>query len=331
MIVEKIKEKYQPVQYPIHSNRCSTLGHPCLKFLVHERLDWNLKAPIPYKTLMKMEMGKLIERQTIIELLQAGFDIIHQQMPYFLRDYQISGKIDGKILFNGKVYPIEIKSMESWNLKKFNKAEDLLNADKFYYQGYYHQLNLYLYMMHLQNEKIENGIFILRGFDGSWKEIHMQLNEEKALEILEKAKIINEHVEKKTYPTPLWKSNPDKLDVCFSCSYKHICLTEAKGFEKVIFQNDDELLSLLQERAELEEYAKRYEELTEKIKEAFYIPKEKQLEMLNQNENEKLYVIDRFIIKQKLYWHTEYQIPKEIKQQYAVKTPRCRITIDTLE
>jgi hypothetical protein len=159
----------------------------------------------------------------------------------------------------------------------------------------------------------------------------MPLDEDKALEILEKAKHINEYVEKKTYPTPLWKTNPEKLDICFSCSYKHICLTEAKGFEKVIFQDDDELFSLLKERAELEDYAKRYEELTEKIKEAFSIPKETQLEMLNKNEKEKLYVIDRFIIKQKLYWQTEYQIPKEIKQQYAVKVPRCRITIDTLE
>jgi flagellar biosynthesis regulator FlbT len=331
MIVEKIKEKYKPVQYPIHSNRCSTLGHPCLKFLVHERLDWDQKAPIPYRTLMRMEIGKLLEKQTIIELLQAGFDIIHQQMPYFLRDYQISGKIDGKIIVNGKVYAIEIKSMESWNLRKFNRAEDLLNADKYYYQGYYHQLNLYLYMMHLQNEKVENGIFILRGFDGSWKEIPMTLNEEKVHEILEKAKQINYHVEKKTYPEPLWKTNPDRLEVCLTCSYKHICLTEAKGFEKIVFQDDDELLSLLKERAELEDYAKRYEELTDKIKEAFSIPKETQIELLNKKEDEKLFVIDRFIIKRKLYWQTEYQIPKEIKQQYAVKVPRCRITIDTIE
>ena len=331
MIVEKIKEKYKPVQFPVHSNRCSSLGHPCLKYLVHERLNWDQKAPISHKILLRMEIGKLLEKQTIIELLQAGFDVIHQQMPYFLRDYQISGKIDGKIIVDGKVYAIEIKSMESWNLKKFNRAEDLLNADKFYYQGYYHQLNLYLYMMHLQNEKVEHGIFILRGFDGSWKEIPMTLNEEKALEILEKAKQINYHVEKQTYPEPLWKTNPENLDICLSCSYKHICLTEAQGFEKVIFKDDDELLSLLKERAELEEYAKRYEELTEKIKEAFSIPKETQLELLNKKENEKLYVVGRFIIKQKLYWHTEYQIPKEIKQQYAVKVPRCRITIDTLD
>jgi|GEM_PF-2549909 len=330
MIVEKIKEKYQPVQFPVNSNRCSSLGHPCLRYLVFERLHWDQKAPLPSSVLMKMEMGKLIERQTIIDLLQAGFEVIHQQVPYFLRDYQISGKIDGKILTNGKVYAIEIKSMESWNLRKFNKAEDFLEADKFYFRGYYHQLNLYLYMMREQGEKIEGGIFILRGFDGSWKEIHMSLDEDRALEILEKAKRINEHVEKRTYPEPLWKTKPDDLSICLMCPYKHMCLTEMQGAEKIIFREDNELLMILKERAELEEYAKRYEELTEKIKEAFTIPKDMQAEMLSRNETEKFYVVDRFVIKQKLYWQTEYQVPKEIKQQYAVKAPRCRITIEAL-
>jgi hypothetical protein len=184
--------------------------------------------------------------------------------------------------------------------------------------------------MREQGEKIESGIFILRGFDGSWKEIHMTLDENRALEILEKAKRINEHVEEKTYPEPLWKTNSDDLATCLMCPYKHMCLIEMQGAEKIIFREDNELLMMLKERAELEAYAKRYEELTEKIKEAFTIPKDMQSEMLAKNETEKLFVVDKFVIKQKLYWQTEYQVPKEIKQQYAVKAPRCRITIETL-
>jgi len=109
-------------------------------------------------------------------------------------------------------------------------------------------------------EQIESGIFILRGFNGSWKEIYMSLDEERALEILEKAKKINEHVEKRTYPDPLWETNPDDLSICLACPYKHMCMTEMQGSEKIIFREDNELLIMLKERAELEEYAKRYEE-----------------------------------------------------------------------
>jgi len=330
MIVEKIKTSKQAGLYPVHSNRASTLGHPCLKFLVCERLHWDQKSPISFDKLCRFEIGKIFEKQTLIDLYQAGFDIIHQQQVYQLPEHKITGKIDGKILIDGKVYVLEIKSMNDYLMDKIKTAEDFLNCSEWFYKGYYHQLNLYLHLAINQGEKIEKGLFILRSLTGGWKEIYMDYDPDRANEMVEKAIKVNEYVEKKTYPEPLWKTNPEELKVCLQCDYKHLCLTEMKGSEKIIFQDDEKLLEMLREREALEEYAKRYEELTEKIKQAFIPPKEVQEEMLKKKDTEKFYVFDKYVIKQKLYYQTEYKVPDEIKKQYAIKAPRCRITIDYL-
>lgn len=329
MIIEKIRNSKNPQIFPVHSNRVSVLGHPCLKFLVMERIHWDQKKPIPWQRLWRFEMGKLIEKQTIIDLLNAGFDIIHQQQNYHLPDYNITGRIDGKILIDGKIYIIEIKTLDSYKFFKFYKPEDFLEASEWYYRGYYHQLNLYLHMAINEGEKVK-GLFILRSFSGDWKEIEMNYDPDRAYEILEKAKKINEYIEKKTYPDPLFKTNPEEIKVCLQCDYKHMCLVEVQGMERIVFEENDEILEMLKERETLEEYAKKYEELTDKIKQAFSVPKELQEELIRKKEDEKFFIFDKYVIKRKLYYQTEYRVPEDIKKQFAVKAPRCRISIEYL-
>jgi len=215
-------------------------------------------------------------------------------------------------------------------LIKFNKPEDFLESDKWYYRGYYHQLNLYLHIAINQGEKIAGGVFILRSLTGDWKEIYMSYDPDRSYEILEKAKAVNYYVEKKEYPEPLWKVKPEEIKVCLTCDYKHLCLTEMGGAEKIIFEDNEEILEILRERESLEEYAERYQELTEKIKQAFIPDRSIQIDMLNKNDTERFYIFDKYVIKQKLYWQTEYKIPQEIKQKYAEKVPRCRISIEYL-
>jgi len=329
MIIEKIKTIKQPQIYPVHSNRVNVLGHPCLKFLVMERVHWDQKRPIPWQRLCRFEMGKLMEKQTIIDLLNAGIDVIHQQQNYYLSEYKITGKIDGKILIDNKVFIIEIKTLDSYKLLKFHKPEDFLEAQEWYYRGYYHQLNLYLHMAINESEKVK-GLFILRSFSGDWKEIEMDYDPDRAYEILEKAIKINEHVEKGTYPAPLYKVNPEEIKICLQCDYKHLCLVEVQGMEKIVFEENNEILEMLREREALEEYAKKYEELTDKIKQAFSVPKELQEEMIRKKEDEKFFIFDKYVIKRKLYYQTEYRVPEDIKKQFAIKAPRCRISIEYL-
>ena len=329
MLIEKIKQIKKGSVAPVHSNRCSTIGHDCLRYLVYERTMWHVKPEPGFDLLNRFDIGKILERQTIIDLQQAGVDVILQQQSYYLKEYELSGKIDGKVVVDGKTYIIEIKSVDPYSFHVFRSAEDFLNTDKVWHRGWYHQLNMYLHMAFSEGEKVEGGIIILRSLDGKWKEIPMSYNPQKAQEVLQKCLLINEYVKKEEVPEPIYKSNPEKIKICLECAYKTFCLTEMPSMEHVIFEEaNQEMIEKIKRLKDLEAYKKEYEALEEEIKSAFKPDKQLMREMLSKNQDFKAFVLGDYVVKMKLYWQTRYDIPEEIKKEYAQKEPACRITIE---
>jgi len=296
MIVEKVYEhkRSQIKQYPVRSNWASQLGHPCTKYLVLNRTRWQEKTLHDERLQMLFDVGNDAEERVLRDLREAGIIVVENQRPFEWPEYQISGKLDAKILIDKIAYPIEIKSMSPFAYDKVNSVQDMLNSRYAYMRSYPGQLILYLLM-----DNKEKGFFILKNkTTGAMKEIPVDLDYDIGESLLKKAEAINTHVSNKTLPDPIEYDE----NICSDCGYNHICLPERIGKEVEIIDNE-ELEGLLQRYEELKPASKEYDEVDKRISEIV-------------NGREKLLVGNYFISGS---WRktTKYNVPSEVKSQYA--------------
>lgn len=329
MIKERILATIETGTSPVRSNHVSKMAHDCLRYLVYERTIWDKKLPISPELALRFKVGKIWERQTIIDLMEAGIEVIEQQRPYFIPEVELSGKIDGKIVVNGKYYVIEIKSL-GYEFDRINSVEDIIMHDQWWVRGIYYQLNTYLGILRRQGEKIEEGIIILRSLMGGIKDFVVKYDERSFEKVLEKAEKIQEHLKAETVPEPLWRVDQTKIGVCIKCSYRHYCLEELKSQGNIVFQEDEEINKKLNRYLELKEYVKEYQALEKEIKMLFVPGEEEIARNLEQGKDEEILVFNDVFVKRKFYTMTFYKVPEEIKKQYAYKKPVCRLTINEL-
>lgn len=299
MIIEKILETKQAniKQAPVHTNRASQLGHPCIRYLVFERTRWNEKILHGASLQMVFDIGNDFEDRVIKDLKDAGFQVMEQQRAFFWKDYNISGHIDAKLMVDGVVYPIEVKSMSPFAFDKVDGIDDMLNSKYAYMRQYPAQMMLYLLM-----DNKERGIFLLKNkVTGAMKEIIVDLDYALGESLLQKAEAINKHVAGSTLPDPIeWDDH-----ICGDCGYQHICMPDRIGKE-VEMVDDTELEELIGRYEQLKPAAKEYEEVDKRISEIV-------------KGRDKLLVGNWFITGT---WRnaTRYDVPKELKDQYAVQS-----------
>lgn len=276
---------------------------------------------------MRFKTGKIWERQTIIDLLEAGIEVIEQQRPYFIPEIELSGKIDGKIILDGKYYVIEIKSL-GYEFDRIRSIQDILNHPHWWVRGIFYQLNTYLGILQRQGEKINEGIIILRSLQGGMKDFVVKYDEKSFEEIWQKAEIVQKYLKNETVPEPLWKIDTTKITVCLKCGYKPYCLEEIISQGSVQISENVELNQKLNRFLELKEYVKEYQELEKEIKGFFVLSEEEILTKLENNQNEDILVFGDVFVKRKFFFTTQYKIPEEIKKQFAIRKPVCRLSIN---
>jgi CRISPR/Cas system-associated exonuclease Cas4 (RecB family) len=299
MIVEKVYEhkKSQIQQWPVNSNRASSLGHPCTRYLVYERTRWQEKTLHDARLQMIFDQGNDTEERVLKDIKEAGLTVIEQQRAFSWPEYQITGHIDAKVTVDGVVYPIEVKSMSPFSYDKTNSVEDMLNSKYAYMRAYPGQMTLYLLM-----DNKEKWFFICKNkATGAMKEIPVTLDYELGESLLKKAEAINLHVAQKTIPEPIEYDE----NVCSDCGYNHICSPDRVGKE-VDVVDDDELAGLLETYARLKPIAKEYDEVDKRIGEIV-------------NGRDKLLIGDWFVTGN---WResTRYNVPADLKKQYAEKS-----------
>jgi len=229
--------------YPVRSNWASQLGHPCLKFLVYQRLNWQEKRPISLQKKMLFDEGKHQEKRVLLDMQEAGIEVIQTQQPFSWEKYLISGRIDGIIRNSGEEIPFEIKSMAPYFFDAVNSEGDLWDG-KWYYRNYLAQLTLYL----LMSEK-EFGLFIFKNkSNGQLKQIEYPLVFEFGEGLIKKAILINNYVEKKKYPDPM----EYRPEICDGCEFAHIC-TPPKEIKEIEVIPDTELADMLDRKEQLKE------------------------------------------------------------------------------
>ena len=244
-------------------NYCSTLGHPCNRKLYNDRDHGDLALPYSIRTLMIFEEGNLHEPALLRQLGEAGVVVVQQQCPFEDKSLSIFGKIDAMVKDNGAgLIPLEIKTCSPRAFDKFHSIDDIREADKYYYRGWVTQMLLYLYLT-----EHESGLILLKNkATGEVRQIEVNLDDQglQAVEnALQRAKKINNAIDTGLQPEAI----PYDRSLCGECGYRIECWGEEEKFgpgTKDI--PEGELLTILDERATLEESRSRYEKLDKTAK-----------------------------------------------------------------
>ena len=302
-IVEKIlKEKEKKITiYPVKSNQASQLGHPCLRYLVHNRLDWDKKPKHSVKTQLLFDEGNNQEQLVIRDMIDAGIKVEGLQQYFTWEKYQITGKVDGFIRDNSHLYPFEIKSIHPYHFDLINSKDDL--KKKIFLQKYLAQITLYLLMANT-----EQGFLIFKNKStGELKQIDITLDYELGEELIQKAEKVNNFVAENKYPDPIEYNE----ETCTFCPFQSLCPATKTQSEAQILQDED-FENDLSRWYELKKFVKEYDELDKKIK--------------SKLEGIPYIQVGPFFIEGKFIESTKYNIPPDIKKQYAEKYQYWKIT-----
>lgn len=253
------------------SNWASKLGHPCLRHLVHHRLDWDKAAKHDVDLELIFNGGKVLERAIAKPYLEkAGYEIVEMDRSIqttdneIFRQANINGKLDFICRKDGFEFPVEVKTMAPHIFNKVEAIEDLLFSKHVWHRQYPGQL-----MIYELGKNYEVGMFLMiNKVNFAPKHIWVHQDYTYAEELIQKANRVNEFVRKKEYPDRI---NYD-ASVCGKCEYANTCLGDIERTEAELV-TDAQWPEMLEEYLALKKEMKplkgRFEELDEMIKKRF--------------------------------------------------------------
>ena len=266
-IVEAIRKEIKT--YKPQSNWASKIGHPCKRYLVHHRLDWDKKPEITPEKKMLFDAGKIYERYIAKPYLEkAGFEIVEMGRPLetdksgMMTKLQINGYLDFicRDPATGFEFPVEVKSISPYGFEEIDSVEDMLQNKKHWVKSYPAQL-----MSYLLGKQYEIGLFLLiNKLTAEPKPIWVHQDYtymEDVIKRLEGPDGVNTHVKNGTYPDRI----PYNDDLCGKCEFADICLGDIARKEAEIL-DDPQLVEDLEEREMLKESFSRYNKLDKAVK-----------------------------------------------------------------
>jgi hypothetical protein len=251
--------------YPQHVNRISALDDPCNRRLYYARHDWDKATKNDDALQGVFETGTILEpviERIVSEVGMAStpqWRIVGTQTTTndkLLKEYQISGTIDGflQIKSDGQWITegvVDIKTMSTNIYPQINSYADLVKYP--WTKRYRGQLMIYALSHNLENCFIlavnKNNLFDMKIIEFA---VDMQYCEE----LLQKAALVNEAVKTNTPPAGI--NHPKE---CPKCKFYAICAPDITTGGNLQMIDDPELETLLNQIAELEPSADRYDEL----------------------------------------------------------------------
>jgi len=303
---EKIKEYFQRKIYlsPHPLNRASEAGHPCLRYLVLSRTKNELKALPDVDLQAIFEEGNIHEAAELRLLQEAGFRIIEQQRAFEWKEKELSGRIDAIVVGeDGKRYPLEIKSCSPNAFRvvqKANNVMDLVRARYHRIRKYPAQIILYMLMGNYE----EGILWFKEKVSGKRKQLNISLNDPEVLEygesILKKLEAVNEMIKKGEEPPA------QQIDDCVDCPFERTACFPGLDFgEGADILDDNELLEKLDRLEELRDSKEEYDSIWSELKEKF--------------QGKSAIIGAKWMVESKKQVRTEYQVPQDVKKQYATQ------------
>lgn len=295
-------------------NWASEIHHPCLKHLVHCRVDWKQRQPISIESMWRVKEGIRIESEVKKWYLDIDYEITQSQRKFKTDDpgmeefYElwISGKIDGMSPLKRKLpapfshlreAPAEVKTVNPnyWNSTK--TVEDIKQHPKFWINKIPSQLNIYLAFT-----RSPGGFLIIVTFGKKPRILPMLFDQALWDRDRAVARKVNAHVEAGTYPEPI----PFDPTVCGMCDFNHICKPIAPTKMSQIDPLD---IFKLEMYLELKDQKKKFDELHSEL-------------IGTKKKPGKYHGIDGIIedieISTSSYMKKKYEVPTEVKKKYQV-------------
>ena len=246
-------------RYPKRAFVCSDI-HECDRYMIHSVLDWDKREMHDTGLQAIFDAGNKEEENVKNRIgYELGLEFVEQQSPFEIKNNQgeviASGRIDGKILWEGKAIPVEIKSMNENSFNMINSLDDFKR--KPLYRKYLRQMQLYLY-----GNNQQYGLFILSNFRTE-KIILVELDYGECEYILSRLERLWEMKKRGEYPEGTYKP-----ELCDRCPFATLCMTDVSN-KPADMINNEELEEKLNRREELAPAAKEYADIDAEVKSVF--------------------------------------------------------------
>jgi hypothetical protein len=303
------------VQRAAKSHRASEIGFACDTYQALRWLKPEAASPYDLGTMKRFYLGKVLERPNIRLMQDAGLEVAESGQDVDARKFSldwtlknISGRNDAWVRVpevGPDIYPLEHKTAAPSTYRMLRKMYDdggnwraMLESSFSFLCKFPGQLQCYEFLA-----GVEWGVwFIFEKASGDYFFWVNQLDYEYAETLIQRAERTAINVRAGTIPTP------KRIPLCRGCDFERgHCFTGRDFGEGYDIVMDPE------ELAEWEAKIDRYMELTE----AESSELEELREVIGERFKGKTSIVGKWFLESKPYLRTNYDVPKELKLQYA--------------
>lgn len=315
-----IRQRSKPTSRP--TNRASSLGDPCLRRLVYWRTAGEQAADTTDTSLAIFNTGNLLEGPIRRMVEEMGFEVERSQMSFPRNEYNVSGHVDGFIKSRSMpvLFVLEIKTLNGNTWKQLSSYQDIAEHAKSWVSKYAAQGQIYATLAEIERwgeELPVVGILyvLFNKWTGELKAIPAPLDYKHAGELLDKAKMIEQHVQAKTLPDFI-----EDTEECRGCPFfQRVCFPPVR-FEgaTVLVIEDPDVLEALETIHSKETAAKEYKAAKEYLFEDGGRLRGVELALVpRQGEG-----AGHFEVRGKWSPNTTYKVPEAIREPYKKMDPK---------
>lgn len=292
---------------PQHTNRASQAGVECSRRLLWHRTRWQ-DATLPDVGLeRRFALGRALEPEIIRLVEAAGFKVEQSQRDLTWPALELTGHIDGVIGFDGLRLVLEAKTTSRFSFEKVRKAgsaAELLEDRRSYVRGYVVQTALYALLLGLPG-----GLILFLDKDsGQTHTVPVMLEDGAVLDAAEK---VLQRFEKVNAAIAAREDLPAEPGAhCDGCPFLGACNPARDFGPGLALLDDGDLEALIAKRAELQPLVSEFDAVDKELKERFAAAGEA--------------LVGAWHVTVKEGQTTVYDVPKDVKAQFAKKVPLLR-------